>query len=113
MYGTQETEDLLIFVAKLGGAIDSALSDGKINLLDVDEIFGPAASAKAAFEGAVNIPKEIEDLDSEEAVHLVEVFADELELRSDLAKELSVEGLALATALITYVNKLRSIKSQN
>lgn len=110
MYGTQETEDLLVFVAKLGNAIDGALEDGTINLLDLDELFGPAASAKAAFEGASLIPKELGDLDSQEATLLVETFADELNVSSEVAQELSVEGLAVATSLVAYVNKLRNLR---
>lgn len=110
MYGTKETEDLLIFVAKLGTAIDGALSDGVINLLDLDELFSPASAAKPAFEGASLIPQEIGDLDSSEAAHLVEVFAEELDIRNEQAKELTTEGLAVATALVAYVNKLRNLK---
>lgn len=111
MYGTQETEDLLVFVAKLGTAIDGALADGVVNFMDVDELFGPAAAAKAAFEGASLIPQEIGDLDSEEAANLVEVFASELDIRNDQAKDLTTEGLAVATALVAYVNKLRNLKN--
>jgi len=110
MYGTQETEDLLIFVANLGNAIEGALEDGVINFMDINEIFTPAKSAKAAFEGSSQIPKEINDLDSNEAAHLVEVFAQELDLDHTQAELLTVEGLAVATALIAYINKLRSLK---
>lgn len=110
MYGTKETEELLVFVAKLGNGIDSALEDGVINFMDVDELFSPAAAAKSAFEGAAEIPKEIGDLDSTEAANLVEIFAGELSIRNELASELTVEGLAVATALVAYINKLRNLK---
>lgn len=110
MYGTQETEDLLIFVAKLGNAIEGSLEDGVINFMDIDELFSPAAAAKSAFEGAAEIPKEIVDLDSTEAANLVEIFADELELQHTQAEQLTTEGLAVATALIAYINKLRNLR---
>lgn len=111
MYGTKETEDLLIFIAKLGNAIDGALADGVVNFMDVDEIFSPAAAAKAAFEGASNIPKEIGDLDSKEAADIVQLFAEELDLRNDVAEGLATEGLAVATALVAYINKLRALRA--
>lgn len=110
MYGTKETEDLLLFVAKLGNAIDNALEDGKVNLLDINQVFSPAAAAKPAFEGATEIPKELGDLDSEEAAYLVQVFGNELDLDNDVAEELTTEGLAVAAALVAYVNKLRGVR---
>lgn len=111
MYGTQETEDLLIFVAKLGNAIEGSLEDGVINFMDIDEIFSPAAAAKSAFEGSSQIPNEIGDLDSTEASNLVEVFAEELDLAHTQAEQLTTEGLAVATALIAYINKLRNLRN--
>lgn len=111
MYGTQETEDLLIFVAKLGNAIEGSLEDGVINFMDIDEIFSPAAAAKSAFEGSSQIPKEIGDLDSNEATNLIEVFAEELNLAHTQAEQLTTEGLAVATALIAYINKLRNLRN--
>lgn len=110
MYGIQETEDLLVFVAKLGNAVEGALEDGVVNLMDIDEIFSPAAAAKDAFEGSSLIPKEMGDLDTNEATYLVEIFAEELKLKHTQAEQLTTEGLAVATALVAYINKLRNLK---
>lgn len=109
MTGIKESKELLIFVARLASGIKRALEDGTIGFTDIEELFGPIMSAKAAFENVELIPAELADLNSVEAAELVATFNAELDL-GDSAEELTEEGLALAFALVSYVNKLRGVE---
>ena len=56
MTGIKESKELLIFVARLASGIKGALEDGTIGFTDIEELFGPIMSAKAAFENVELIP---------------------------------------------------------
>lgn len=107
MTGIKESKELLTFTARLVSAIKGALADGQIGFTDIEELFGPIMAAKAAFENTNLIPGEIADLDDYEAAELTGVFAREFNLNGSNVEVLSEKGLALALALVAYVNEVR------
>lgn len=111
MADVKETKDLLVFVTRLANSIDKTLADGKVTVTDTQYLFDPLFAAGAAFNGFAQIPEEIADLDDMEAAELVNVVAQELDLRNDQAEHLSEEGLALAIAVVQYVNKIRATRN--
>ena len=111
MADVKETKELLVFVSRLANSIDKTLTDGKVTVTDAQYLFDPLFAAGAAFNGFAQIPSEIAELDDKEVAELISVVENELDLRNDQAEQLSEEGLALAIALVQYVNKIRSIKN--
>lgn len=105
--GIKETGELLIFLARFGDAINVALRDGKIDFTDVGVLFDPIMASRAAFNDVKLVPAELADLSSSEALQLSNLIADELILDDERAEILTEKGLALATALIAFVNELR------
>lgn len=110
MTGIKESKELITFIARLGSAIKGALEDGQIGFTDIQELFGPIMASKAAFEDVQLIPAELADLSQTEASELVATLQRELDLDGSEAEFLTEEGLALAFALVSYVNKLRGVE---
>ena len=111
MSGIKETSELLKFAARLGGAIDKTLADGKVTVTDTQFLFDPLFAAGSAFTGFAEIPAELADLDDEEANELVAVIENELDIANDVAEGLAEDGLALAIAIVQFVNKIREAKN--
>jgi hypothetical protein len=107
-YSIKETKELLLFVAKFGNALDKALLDGKINLMDAGVIFEPLLAAKDAFNEVAAVPKELADLTEDEAIELNEAVAEELDLDSESTEILTEKGLALVLALINFYKELKN-----
>lgn len=103
-----QSKELLVFLARLASGIKGALEDGQIGFSDLDELFAPIMASKAAFEGIDVVPKELADLNDEEAAELVSVIQTELDLGGIKAEEITEEGLALAIKLVAFVNKVRA-----
>lgn len=108
--GIKETSDLLKFLARLTGAIEKTLADGKVNLADVGYAFDPLLSVASAIQGIDQVDDEIADLDSEEGAQLVLLLEQELDLDNEVAEELSAEGLALAISLVLFVKKVQAAR---
>lgn len=107
----QNTNEVLIFLARFSNAIVESLEDGKVTITDITTIFKPLISAKDAFNDIDQVPLELGELDSEEATLLVQTFKDELDLEVDNLEEVVEEGLALAVAIVRFVNKIREAKN--
>lgn len=108
----KESKELLTFLARLGNSIDKALLDGKVTITDAGLLFEPILAAKSAFDGVLLIPEELADLDTDEATELVATVQAELELNDEFVEDIAEEGLALAIALVSYVNKIRSARGR-
>lgn len=108
---TKETTELLRFSARLGNAVDKTIEDGKVTATDIQYLFDPLFAAGSAFAGFNLIDDEIADLDDTEATDLVNVIRDELDIHNNHVEELSEEGLALAIAIVRFVNKIREAKN--
>lgn len=98
--GIKETKELLKFVIELGEGIDKAGADKKIDVMDVQYLIKPLASASAAFEGADKVKAELADLSAEEAAEIVKYAQDELQLSNE-GIEKSIEA-ALKVGLEIY-----------
>lgn len=112
LLGVKETKELLIFIAKLGNSIDVALRDGKVNFLDAGVLFEPLFNAGTAFTGAKEVPAELGELSSTEALELTDAVANTLELDNGNAEYLTERGLELAFNLIAFINELRATRNQ-
>lgn len=105
----QNTNELLIFLARLSNAIVESLEDGKVTITDVTTIFKPLMSAKDALNDIQEIPLELADLDQNEVNFLVESFKAELNLDRDDIEEIVEEGLAVGFSLVTFINRIRNV----
>lgn len=76
--GIQNLKAAVGFLATAFTSITAAASDGNIGLRDLSTLIGLARKAPEAFEAAKGAPREIADLDPEEAAELVQGVADAL-----------------------------------
>lgn len=73
--GIKETKEAVAAVVQLKNAIDKAKADGKFDIREDYGFFVPVAlPVVTAFEGAANIPAELDDLDDSEAAELTAEF---------------------------------------
>lgn len=70
--GVKETKEMLTFVLKLGNALGNALEDDKVGITDISDFVSPLMSAGDAFANAIEIPKELADLDEQEKTELLD-----------------------------------------
>lgn len=113
MYGVKETQEAVILGARIGNAVDAAMSDGEITLSDSRYVFGVVGAVKPALEGSKFIGKELSDLDEEERETLANTLADELDLTSDEAEELVEECFDLTLKVVTLSQKIRALRRPN
>ena len=108
-HGTKDTEEVLQLVFGLGKVLKQAkANDGKFSSNDLMLLtqlfphFGPA------FDEIGDVPKELKDLDSEEAKRLLTVSAAHLgdAFDSEELAEKVEKGLAAAIALLNFVKVL-------
>jgi len=111
MADIKEVKELVVFAARLGNSIDKSISDGKVSVTDIQYLFDPLFVAGQAFNGFAEIPAELADLDDQEAAELVAVIENELDIANDVAEGLAEDGLALAIAIVQFVNKIREAKN--
>lgn len=71
----KETKEALEFLILLAGAVARAKSDGKIGLEDLGELVPLAKSAYNAYMGSTVIPKELQNLNGEEADQIAELIS--------------------------------------
>lgn len=97
MSGIKETGELVVWLGKLASAIGGSMSDGTIDARDVWTLAGAIPGMPTAFSGITEVPKELKDLDSEEAGELIRLFSEAFEMPSSEA-ELKVETILQAIA---------------
>jgi hypothetical protein len=102
-HGIKETKDALKFVVSLGNAVDKALEDKKINMMDVPLFMDPMIKIAPAFENIGMVAKEIGDLDAAERAELVKYVEDELDLRSDDTEKMIERGLSLVSLVYEFI----------
>jgi len=113
LLGIKETKELLVFLAKFGNAVDIALRDGKISFMDAGVLFEPLFASASAFNGVKELPAELGELSSTEALELTDAVAAELDLANDNAEYLTERGLELAFALVAFISEIRSLRNQD
>ena len=71
VYGTQQSEEMAVFLAEFGNGIGDSLEDGKFSFLQDIANFTPALlKLVPAIEGAGQIPQELGELDSEDLANI-------------------------------------------
>ena len=110
-YGIQETIDVVDFVTSLGNAVDSSLSDGKINLMDITKFWDTFGVASDAFKGLKEIPKELGDLDEQEAQAVKDRFQEGLKIDNPAIENVAVKGFVVSVALAEFIVAIRDARS--
>lgn len=105
----KETKEIVRFGLKLGKALQEAMEDGNINLIDAFKFLPVLKELKTAVEGAAKIPAELKDMDDEERAELLDYFQehfdledDELEAKVEMALDV---GLALLKLALGFIKK--------
>jgi len=111
-YSIKETSEMVTFLARLVSAADAAYADGKVTLIDGYLLLDPIKVAGSAIQGVELIPKEAGDLQDYELKELLDIVQAELELRSENAKEITLDVLNLAGQLALVLRKIREMKNQ-
>ena len=104
--GIEQTKDLVLEAVALGNAIGGALEDKKIGFADIGAFIDPLTKLPAALAGISEVPAELADLDEDEKQELLEAVKDQFDLDDDKAEIAIEEGLALAAALHSYIQKV-------
>ena len=108
-YGIKDLKEMVVFVAKVGNAVDVSAEDG----IGVDDLgsFVPAfMSAPQAFEGVSEIPKEAKDLDAEEMKELQDALAKELDLKDDALEAVIEKSLAAIASIFAIAQEIKALK---
>jgi hypothetical protein len=105
----KETKEALAFVLSLGNALGTTLADGKITLSEAPQFMGALMAAPAAFQGLTEVPAELKDLDDAEKAELMAFVQSEFDIPNDQIEGVIEEGLALALAIYTFVEKVRAL----
>lgn len=83
----EDTKDVVMFVIKLGQAIEKSLkNDGEISFKDAPNFFKVLTKAIPAIEGVKNVPMEIADMTPEKVEELKAFVKAELDLEDDKAE---------------------------
>jgi hypothetical protein len=96
----KETKELVRFSLKLGQALQSALEDGNINLMDAIKFIPVLKDLQAAIAGAAKIPAELKDLDETELQALTEYVKEEFDIPNDELESKIEMGLDVGLHLI-------------
>lgn len=108
MYSNKETLEMAAFIARLASAADAAYADGKVNILDGYLILDPLKIVATAVQGADLIPKEVTDLSEAELLEIQNLVAAELELRSDFAKEITLDVVGIVGKMAVLLSKIKA-----
>lgn len=107
--GVKEFKDVVRFGLKLGQALQGALEDGSINIMDALKFLPVLKELQSAVQGANKIPAELKDLDEKEKDELVAYFQKEFDLPNDAMEhmiEMSVQvGFSLLQLGLGFVKK--------
>ena len=110
-YDITETKEVLDFVFALVKTIEKSLEDGKIDYSDVMNLLPAFSKLGLAFKDIEMVPKELGDLDKEEADALKEYFAKNFDIANDKIEFYIEKALEIILALyflikdITNANK--------
>ena len=111
-FGVKETSEMLAFLCRLTSAADAALADGEVTFMDSLLILTPLKSAGNAIKDAKLIPAEAGDLSETELLELELVIENELNVRSEFAKEVSGDFLEVAGKLAIIFRKFKALKEE-
>ena len=104
----KELQEVSKFVISLVMAIDKAVADKKINIMDLPLFFSPIMSAQAAFEGIDKVKGELDSMDAAKLAELKNYIKEELDLSSDKSEEIIEKSLDLAIDLFDILKIIKA-----
>jgi hypothetical protein len=107
-YNIKNTKEVLDLAFAGGMAVKNALADGKIDLQDVGHLMPVIMLAGPALEDIALVPKEIGDLNAQEAQELMDYAKQKLDpILSDEALKAKInKGLKLGVSLAEFLIEL-------
>lgn len=109
MADVNELKDVVLFVAKLGNGIASALEDGSVGVSDAVALLPAMASLFPALSGIEAVPEELKDLSEAEQTEMIQIFKETLQLADDQqkAEQYAELGFEVAVKLAKFIAGLK------
>jgi hypothetical protein len=101
----KDTLEVLDFGFKMQVAITESLSDGKINIFDLPNVFKPMSAANAAIQGFQNVKTELKNLTPEGKVIVHAFVQDRFDLVHDELEAVIEETIDLVVGTISTAFK--------
>ena len=111
LFDIKNTKELVIFATSLVNNADKAMADGKVSLTDSTLLFEPIRKAGPAIDDLHLVPAELSDLDELEGAELNELVKQELDLRDDIAEEITEDVIVLAVQIALVLRKIRTART--
>lgn len=101
----KELKEALSFAIALGNAVGKSMEDGKVDFMDVANLWGPLSTAGDAIEGADKILAEIKSLTEADKAKLTAYIKEEFDIPQDKLEATIEGGLEIALGLMTLVGQ--------
>jgi len=102
--GFKETKQILDAMIALGKGIESSLSDGQLNLLDIPNFIPFLTLIMPALEGAEQVPFEFKVADPAEIEELKQYLRDNLDLEDDQLETFIEDSFKVALDIFMLIN---------
>lgn len=110
--GIKQLKKSLTVLAKITGAIDKALEDGKVNIAEGIGIAFKAVDLIGVIKNLKQARAELADLTEPEASELTEHFAKEFDLLNDEAEQMVEVVIDLALQIVVSMELLPKTKTE-
>jgi len=108
-YSVENTKKILNFGFTVGAAVKGAGADGKYDLADLGQLMPVFVSASQDLQNVGMVPKELGELDEQDAAELVAYSQQKLPGvvdKADLIRKINA-GLKLGLALVSFLAELK------
>ena len=112
VYGTQQSQDWIVFIAKMMNGVGLALEDGKFKFLeDIGHFSGALFALVPAVEGSTQVPLELGELDAQDRGDIQARLEQEFTIPQERTEEFVEDTTCLAfggtraISVYEYVNK--------
>ena len=108
-YNVDNTKKLLDFVFVLGTSIKVAGADGKYDLADLGQLMPIFVAASQSFGNVSAVPKELGELDEDDAKDIIAFCQQRLPGvvdKADLLRKIAA-GLSLGLELVKFISELK------
>jgi len=111
-FGIKETKEVLDAAIAVGIGVDKSISDdGKVSFIEYTNFVGAALKIPKAISDIGQVPKELSDLDEEEAQEIVDFMVDKLDLNHEPTEEdierIFEKSMNIFIAVMDLVEELR------
>ena len=103
LHGINQTKELLDAIFATTDAVVRSLKDGKIGFEDVAYFIPVFPKIELAIRDSVVIPKELGDLDKEEAEELKSYIKEKFDIENDVLEKRIEDALSLAFSLYVFI----------